>query len=71
MLLRSPSSSRNPLKFTVEQVTTVHLYPEPDEQDNLLNVKRGIVSALLAPVEEEQHNRLMVRHPSSMFRPYS
>ncbi|XP_056447304.1 apolipoprotein B-100 isoform X2 [Gadus chalcogrammus] len=51
--------AKNPLKFTVEQVTTVHLYPEPDEQDNLLNVKRGIVSALLAPVEEEQHNRLM------------
>ena len=27
---------------------------------NILNVKRGIVSALLAPVEEEQHNSYMV-----------
>ena len=59
-LLRSPSLSRNPLKFTVEQVTRVDLYPEAEEQENILNVKRGIVSALLVPVEEEQHNSHMV-----------
>ena len=37
------------------------LYPEAGEQDHILNVKRGIVSALLAPVEEEEHNSRMVR----------
>lgn len=57
---RSPSLSRNPLKFTVEQVTKVDLYPTSDEAVNILNVKRGIISALLAPVEEEHHNSRMV-----------
>ncbi|CAL8271230.1 unnamed protein product [Merluccius merluccius] len=52
--------AKNPLKFTVEQVIQVKMYPESDEQENILNVKRGIVSALLAPVEEEQHNSYMI-----------
>ncbi|KAG7265390.1 hypothetical protein CRUP_011096, partial [Coryphaenoides rupestris] len=52
--------AKNPLKFTVEQVTKVDLYPTSDEEVNILNVKRGIISALLAPVEEEQHNSRMI-----------
>ncbi|KAM4625194.1 apolipoprotein B-100 [Polymixia lowei] len=50
---------KNPLKFTVERVTNVHLYPEPDEPVNILNIKRGIVSALMVPVMEEEQNSLM------------
>ncbi|KAJ3613847.1 hypothetical protein NHX12_020092 [Muraenolepis orangiensis] len=41
--------AKNPLKFTVEQVLKVDLFPEADEPVNILNVKRGIISALLAP----------------------
>ncbi|XP_056151440.1 apolipoprotein B-100 [Lampris incognitus] len=49
---------RKPLRFTVEQVTTVQLYPDPHEPVNILNIKRGIVSALMAPVIEEDQHRL-------------
>lgn len=54
------SSSRNPLKFTVEEVTDVQLYPETDEPVNILNIKRGIVSALMVPVMEDEQSSLMV-----------
>ncbi|XP_029316837.1 apolipoprotein B-100 [Cottoperca gobio] len=50
---------RNPLKFTVEEVTIVQLYPEKDEPVNFLNIKRGIVSALMLPVLEEEQKSLM------------
>ncbi len=53
--------SRNPLNFVVEQVTSVSIYPEKDEPENILNIKRGIISALLMPVLEEEHNEKMVR----------
>ncbi|KAM3871405.1 apolipoprotein B-100 [Diretmus argenteus] len=53
------SMERNPLKFTVKQVTNVQLYPEPDEPVNILNIKRGIVSALMVPVMEDEQNNLM------------
>lgn len=39
----------------------VSIYPEKDEPENIVNVKKGIISALLVPVIEEEHNRLMVR----------
>jgi len=45
----------------VEQVTSVSIYPEKDEPENILNIKRGIISALLVPVLEEEHNKKMVR----------
>ncbi|KAL6477969.1 hypothetical protein MHYP_G00138040 [Metynnis hypsauchen] len=50
---------KNPLNFMVEQVTDVSIYPEKDEPENIVNIKRGIISALLAPVLEEEHNNKM------------
>ncbi|XP_018588227.2 apolipoprotein B-100 [Scleropages formosus] len=50
---------KNPLKFVVEQVTEVNLYPEQDEPANILNVKRGIISALMVPLVEEENNKFM------------
>ncbi|XP_070836043.1 apolipoprotein B-100 isoform X2 [Chaetodon trifascialis] len=50
---------KNPLKFTVEEVTSVQLYPESDEPVNILNIKRGIISALMVPVIEDEQNSLM------------
>ncbi|XP_073682716.1 apolipoprotein B-100 [Garra rufa] len=50
---------KNPLNFVVEQVTSVSIYPEKDEPENILNIKRGIISALLVPVLEEELNERM------------
>ncbi|XP_056122383.1 apolipoprotein B-100 [Rhinichthys klamathensis goyatoka] len=50
---------KNPLNFVVEQVTSVSIYPEKDEPENILNIKRGIISALLVPVLEGEHNKKM------------
>uniref|UniRef100_UPI001A9946FC apolipoprotein B-100-like n=1 Tax=Gasterosteus aculeatus aculeatus TaxID=481459 RepID=UPI001A9946FC len=44
------------LKFTVEGVTRVYLYPETDEPVPILNIKRGILSALIVPVMEDEQN---------------
>ncbi|KAM9338993.1 apolipoprotein B-100-like [Symphorus nematophorus] len=51
--------AKNPLKITVEGQTDVKLYPEDDEPVNILNIKRGIVSALMVPVMEEERNSKM------------
>ncbi|XP_068433484.1 apolipoprotein B-100-like [Clinocottus analis] len=48
--------AKNDLKITVEGQTDVRLYPEDDEPVNILNIKRGIVSALIVPVMEEDKN---------------
>lgn len=45
----------------MEQVVKVSIYPEKDEPENIVNVKKGIISALIVPVIEEEHNRIMVR----------
>uniref|UniRef100_A0AAZ1X7E0 Vitellogenin domain-containing protein n=1 Tax=Oreochromis aureus TaxID=47969 RepID=A0AAZ1X7E0_OREAU len=50
---------KNTLKITVEGQTDVKLYPEDDEPVNILNIKRGIVSALMVPVMEEEKNNEM------------
>ncbi|KAI5616809.1 apolipoprotein B-100, partial [Silurus asotus] len=50
---------RTPLNFVVEQVVKVSIYPEKDEPENIVNIKKGIISALLVPVIEEEHNRIM------------
>uniref|UniRef100_A0A3B1IGJ9 Apolipoprotein B n=1 Tax=Astyanax mexicanus TaxID=7994 RepID=A0A3B1IGJ9_ASTMX len=50
---------KNPLNFVVEQVTEVSVFPKEDEPENILNIKRGIISALLSPVMEEEHNKKM------------
>lgn len=54
------TSSRNVLKFIVEDVTNVQLYPESDEPVNILNIKRGIISALIVPATENEQSSLMV-----------
>ncbi|KAJ8377729.1 hypothetical protein AAFF_G00254020 [Aldrovandia affinis] len=50
---------KNPLKLTVEGESKVSLFPEEDEPVNILNIKRGIISALLVPVLEEESNMKM------------
>lgn len=54
--------NRNPLKVTVEGEADVKLYPEGDEPVNILNIKRGIVSALMVPMVEEEMTKNMVSH---------
>ncbi|XP_073709018.1 apolipoprotein Bb, tandem duplicate 1 [Garra rufa] len=50
---------KNPLKFTVEGDDDIKLFPEDDEPVNILNIKRGLISALAVPVLEEDRNRRM------------
>ncbi|XP_068573744.1 apolipoprotein B-100 isoform X2 [Cebidichthys violaceus] len=61
---------KNPLKFTVEEVTRVHLYPETDEPVHILNIKRGIVSALIVPAMENEQNALMSTVHGQCFTDY-
>lgn len=51
---------RYPLMVTVEGVYDVKLYPEDGETTTILNIKRGIISALAVPLLEEDKNRNMV-----------
>ncbi|KAG5846843.1 hypothetical protein ANANG_G00119290 [Anguilla anguilla] len=51
--------AKNTLKLTVEGESKVSLFPEEDEPINILNIKRGIISALLVPVLEEESNKNM------------
>ncbi|XP_014878835.1 apolipoprotein B-100 [Poecilia latipinna] len=44
---------RSPLKVSVHSNGRVEVYPEADESINILNVKRGIISAFLFPVVED------------------
>lgn len=55
-------SRRNPLKFTVDEKNNVKLFPEDDEPIDILNIKRGLISALAVPVLEEEQNKKMVSH---------
>ncbi|KAG7270490.1 hypothetical protein CRUP_032786, partial [Coryphaenoides rupestris] len=48
-----------PLKVLVEGVYNVKLYPEEGETTTILNMKRGIISALLVPLVEEDKNNYM------------
>ncbi|KAG7510147.1 apolipoprotein B-100 [Solea senegalensis] len=50
---------KNTLKFTVDDAAHVQLYPETDEPVNILNIKRGIVSALVVPVIGEGQSSIM------------
>lgn len=45
----------------VKHVGKEFIYPEKDEPENIVSLKKGIISALLVPVIEEEHNRIMVR----------
>ncbi|XP_010876759.2 apolipoprotein B-100 [Esox lucius] len=50
---------KNPLKVMVEGQTDVQLFPEEDETITILNIKRGIVSALIVPALEDEKNKEM------------
>uniref|UniRef100_A0A9J8CEX0 Vitellogenin domain-containing protein n=1 Tax=Cyprinus carpio carpio TaxID=630221 RepID=A0A9J8CEX0_CYPCA len=50
---------KNVLKFVIEGETGVTLYPEGDET-NILNFKRGIISALIVPITEKEESKDMV-----------
>uniref|UniRef100_A0A671N175 Apolipoprotein B-100-like n=1 Tax=Sinocyclocheilus anshuiensis TaxID=1608454 RepID=A0A671N175_9TELE len=50
---------KNPLKFTAEGDDDIKLFPEDDEPVNILNIKRGLISALAVPVLEEDRNKRM------------
>ncbi|XP_056150533.1 apolipoprotein B-100-like [Lampris incognitus] len=50
---------RYPLKVVVDGVYDVQLYPEEGETTTILNIKRGIISALAVPLLEEQKNKNM------------
>ncbi|XP_052442426.1 apolipoprotein B-100 isoform X2 [Carassius gibelio] len=50
---------KHPLKFTVEGDDQIKLFPEEGELINILNIKRGIISALAVPVLEEDGNKEM------------
>uniref|UniRef100_A0A8C4GXR4 Vitellogenin domain-containing protein n=1 Tax=Dicentrarchus labrax TaxID=13489 RepID=A0A8C4GXR4_DICLA len=50
---------RYPLKVVVEGVYDVKLYPEDGETTTILNIKRGIISALAVPLLEEEKNKNM------------
>ncbi|CAK6961810.1 apolipoprotein Bb%2C tandem duplicate 1 [Scomber scombrus] len=50
---------RYPLKVMVEGVYDVKLYPEDGETTTILNIKRGIISALAVPLLEEDKNKNM------------
>ncbi|XP_009699765.1 PREDICTED: apolipoprotein B-100-like, partial [Cariama cristata] len=47
--------SKHELKFSIQNGTKVKLYPEKDEPLNVLNLKRGIISALLVPTETTEN----------------
>ncbi|KAK9531434.1 hypothetical protein VZT92_010860 [Zoarces viviparus] len=51
--------AKNSLKITVEGQTDVQLYSGDDEPVNILNIKRGIVSALIVPAMEEEKDKEM------------
>ncbi|KAK5884317.1 hypothetical protein CesoFtcFv8_018153 [Champsocephalus esox] len=50
---------RYPLKVVVEGVYDVKLFPEEGETTTILNIKRGIISALAVPLLEEDKNKNM------------
>uniref|UniRef100_UPI0037E7B4DC apolipoprotein B-100-like n=1 Tax=Semicossyphus pulcher TaxID=241346 RepID=UPI0037E7B4DC len=50
---------RYPLNVVVEGVYDVRLHPEDGETTTILNIKRGIISALAVPLVEEEKNKNM------------
>ncbi|KAK3516813.1 hypothetical protein QTP70_023691, partial [Hemibagrus guttatus] len=50
---------KNPLKVIVEGESDIKLFPEDGELINILNIKRGIISALAVPVLQEEKNKQM------------
>uniref|UniRef100_A0AAY4AYW0 Vitellogenin domain-containing protein n=1 Tax=Denticeps clupeoides TaxID=299321 RepID=A0AAY4AYW0_9TELE len=50
---------RNPLMFVVEAGSQVTLFPAKDEPKNILNIKRGMISALMVPVSDSEYSKNM------------
>ncbi|EHH21924.1 hypothetical protein EGK_05097 [Macaca mulatta] len=51
--------SRYELKLVIPEGKQVFLYPEKDEPTHILNIKRGIISALLVPPETEETKQVL------------
>lgn len=51
--------SKYELRLTVHEGKQVVLYPEKDEPKHILNIKRGIISSLLVPMETEEATHMM------------
>uniref|UniRef100_G1QIQ2 Apolipoprotein B-100 n=2 Tax=Hylobatidae TaxID=9577 RepID=G1QIQ2_NOMLE len=51
--------SRYELKLAIPEGKQVFLYPEKDEPTYILNIKRGIISALLVPPETEEAKQVL------------
>ncbi|XP_054825988.1 apolipoprotein B-100 [Eublepharis macularius] len=51
--------SQYELKFSVQDGKKVQLYPEENEPVHILNLKRGIISALIVPMETEDNVRTL------------
>ncbi|TWW54706.1 Apolipoprotein B-100 [Takifugu flavidus] len=48
--------NRTALKFTVDDNSDIQLFPETDEAVKILNIKRGIISALMVPMKDEKRS---------------
>ncbi|XP_007937481.1 apolipoprotein B-100 [Orycteropus afer afer] len=55
----STAMSKYELRLTVPEGKQVLLYPEKDEPKHILNIKRGIISALLVPPEAGDASRVL------------
>ncbi|XP_033859679.3 apolipoprotein B-100-like [Acipenser ruthenus] len=47
--------AKNVLKFSIQGGDHVSLYPDSGEPENILNMKRGIITALMAPMESDEN----------------
>lgn len=57
---------RYPLKVVVDGMYDVKLYPEDGETTTILNIKRGIISALAVPLLEGDRNKKMVQETNAV-----
>ncbi|KAM4724117.1 apolipoprotein B-100 [Anableps anableps] len=53
------SMEKSPLQVSVLSNSRVEVYPEVDEPINILNIKRGIISAFLVPIVEDGQTALV------------
>ncbi|XP_049640624.1 uncharacterized protein LOC126024274 [Suncus etruscus] len=51
--------SKYELRLTVREGKQAVLYPEKDEPKHILNIKRGIISSLLVPMETEEDTHVL------------
>uniref|UniRef100_A0A8C4LMT0 Apolipoprotein B n=1 Tax=Equus asinus asinus TaxID=83772 RepID=A0A8C4LMT0_EQUAS len=63
--------SKYNLRLAVPEGKQVLLYPEKDEPKHILNIKRGIISALLVPPETEEATQVLFLGLTKTFFPQS